>query len=93
MSALRCGDYAILKLLDLSPFEQRRTKSGLGWRFGTKKIGDTIVARLIASGRAQRVGDRIERLHPRSPAHPSPPAQICAASAEAGICAHLEAVP
>lgn len=55
MSALHGYDYAFLKLLELSPFEQRCG----GWRFGTKKIGDVIIARLIASRRAEIVDGRL----------------------------------
>ncbi len=51
------GNPYFLRLLKLSPFERR---SG-GWRFGTKRIADAVVARLIASGAARRDG---EFLHP-----------------------------
>lgn len=47
-----------LRLLEFSPFE--RAPRG-GWRFGTRRIGDSVVARLIASGRAEIRG---EQLHP-----------------------------
>lgn len=50
---LLTADYAMLRLLEFSPFERR----GDRWRFGTRTIGDTVVARLIASGRAEMVGD------------------------------------
>ena len=49
--------YTHLRLLKLSPFE--RAKRG-GWRFGTRRIGDGVVARLIASGRAEIVGGRLQ---------------------------------
>lgn len=32
-----------------------------GWRFGTAKIPDAIVERLLADGRATRAGDTIYR--------------------------------
>jgi hypothetical protein len=53
--------HTYLRLLELSPFERRRTKSnpGGGWRFGTKVIGDHIVERLVASGRARIEGDKV----------------------------------
>lgn len=46
-------DRNYLRLLELSPFERR---PGGGWRFGTKIIGDVIVDRLLASGRAEVSG-------------------------------------
>lgn len=48
-------DRAFLRLLKLSPFERR---SG-GWRFGTKRIADAVVGRLIASGAAVSDGERV----------------------------------
>lgn len=47
-----------LRLLELSPFEQ---VSDGRWRFGTRAISDKVVARLIASGRAEIVGGRLHR--------------------------------
>jgi len=49
------------RLIKLGPFDRR---SRGGWRFGTKTISDPIVARLIASGRARRDGDRIVKAEP-----------------------------
>ncbi|WBL75630.1 hypothetical protein I3J27_21595 [Bradyrhizobium xenonodulans] len=49
--------YAHLSLLKLSPFEQA-TRGG--WRFGTRRIRDSVVTRLIASGRAEIVGGRLQ---------------------------------
>lgn len=46
--------YKYLRLLELSPFEQRARG---GWRFGTKSIRDSVVDSLIASGRAASDGD------------------------------------
>lgn len=43
------SDYKYLTLLKLSPFE--RHPRG-GWRFGTRRIAESVVTRLIASGRA-----------------------------------------
>ncbi|WLB43048.1 hypothetical protein QIH93_21100 [Bradyrhizobium ottawaense] len=56
--------YTHLRLLKLSPFE-RATRGG--WRFGTRRIGDGVVARLIASGRAEIVSDQLQ-LKRRQPA-------------------------
>jgi hypothetical protein len=49
------GDQIFLKLLEFSPFEQRRGR----WWFGTRRIGETVVSRLIASGRAEVSGERL----------------------------------
>lgn len=46
----------ILRLLDIQPLERRARG---GWRFGTKAIGEPIVERLIASGRARIEQDRL----------------------------------
>jgi hypothetical protein len=53
--ALFSTDYAMLRLLKFSPFERR----GDRWRFGARTIGDSVVARLIASGRAELVGETV----------------------------------
>lgn len=45
-----------LRLLDIQPLERRARG---GWRFGTKTIGESTVAGLIASGRAEIRGDRL----------------------------------
>lgn len=50
------SDFRFLRLLQQSAFERR---SAGGWRFGTRRIADSVVERLIASGRARRDGDRI----------------------------------
>lgn len=49
---------AFLRLLQISPFQQR---SG-GWRFGCKRISDDVVARLVASGRARIDGLQLVRV-------------------------------
>lgn len=49
--------YTHLSLLKLSPFEQA-TRGG--WRFGTRRIRNSVVARLIASGRAEIVEGRLQ---------------------------------
>lgn len=49
----------LLRLLDIQPLERRARG---GWRFGTRRIGESVVAKLIASGRAEIRGDR---LHPK----------------------------
>jgi hypothetical protein len=48
-------DPVFLRLLKLAPFERRSR----GWRFGTKVIADHVVARLLASGRAESDGCRV----------------------------------
>ncbi|MEY9466327.1 hypothetical protein ABH973_006740 [Bradyrhizobium ottawaense] len=49
-------DPVVLRLLELSPFERA---PGGRWRFGTRAISGKAVDRLIASGRAEIVGDRL----------------------------------
>jgi len=49
-------DATFLRLLELSPFERHRRG---GWRFGTKRISDAVVARLVAGRRAEITGDRV----------------------------------
>lgn len=44
-----------VRLLEFSPFERRAR----GWRFGTKRIDDNIVANLVAAGRARIEADRL----------------------------------
>ncbi|MHC2578195.1 hypothetical protein ACVI1J_009715 [Bradyrhizobium diazoefficiens] len=56
MSAAFWSEYHVLRLLKLSPFE--RAPRG-GWRFGTRRISDCVADRLIASGRAEIVRDRL----------------------------------
>ncbi|TGN90891.1 hypothetical protein EOW77_0003390 [Bradyrhizobium yuanmingense] len=53
------NDPLILRLLEYSPFE--RFSDGR-WRFGTRAISGKVVARLIASGRAEIVGRRFLQL-------------------------------
>lgn len=43
------SDYKYLSLLKLSPFE--RHPRG-GWRFGTRRIADSVVERMVACRRA-----------------------------------------
>lgn len=50
-------DQFILRLLDTQPLERRARG---GWRFGTRRISDRVVARLIASGRAEVVGEKLQ---------------------------------
>jgi hypothetical protein len=50
------ADYAMLRLLKFSPFERH----GDRWRFGIRTISGSVVDRLIASGRAEMVGDRVQ---------------------------------
>lgn len=51
-----------LRLLRISPFQQR---SG-GWRFGTRRMADSVVERLIASGRARIEGEELKRVEPEA---------------------------
>lgn len=44
-----------VRLLRIAPFERRAG----GWRFGTKRIADAVVGRLIASGAAVSDGKRL----------------------------------
>lgn len=56
MSAAFWSDFHLIRLLKAYPFERRQRG---GWRFGTKRIGNDVVARLIASGRARIDGERV----------------------------------
>lgn len=47
-------DRVYLRLLQMGPFQRRD-----GWRFGTKRLGDHVVARLLLAGRATQAGDLI----------------------------------
>lgn len=47
-----------LTLLKLSPFERRA--GGGGRRFGMRRIADSVVDRLTASGRAVVDGDQVQ---------------------------------
>lgn len=47
-----------LRLLDVQPLERRARG---GWRFGTRRISDNVVASLIASGRAEIRGERLHK--------------------------------
>jgi len=48
MMILPPSDYKYLSLLKLSPFERHQRG---GWRFGTRRIAESVVTRLTASGR------------------------------------------
>jgi hypothetical protein len=50
------SDYKYLTLLKLSPFERHHRD---GWRFGTRRIADSVVERLTASGRAASDNARV----------------------------------
>ena len=54
--ALKQDDYRILRLLKFAPLERRRRG---GWRFGTRRIEDHVVDRLVEAGRARRDGDLV----------------------------------
>lgn len=49
-------DYYFVRLLKLSPFE--RAPRG-GWRFGPRRISDGVADRLVASGRAEIIGQQM----------------------------------
>lgn len=55
MTAPTAHDVLILRLLKMGQFERRAG----AWRFGTKKISDSVVDRLVASGNARRDADRV----------------------------------
>lgn len=44
-----------LRLLKFGAIERRRG----GWRFGTRRIADQVIARLLAQGRARTDGNRV----------------------------------
>lgn len=48
--------YLVLRLLKSQPLERRARG---GWRFGTMRISDATVNRLIASGRAEIRGEMV----------------------------------
>lgn len=60
-SFLLAGDHRFMLMLGQGQIQRRPN----GWRFGTRRIADRVVERLIASGRAQRDGDRV-RLAPEA---------------------------
>lgn len=53
--ALLQADIRILRLMKFAAIERR----GDRWRFGTRTIGDSVVARLVASGRAEIRGEQL----------------------------------
>jgi len=55
MSGLNIHDRRTLRLLQMGSFERRRG----GWRFGTYKIDNGVVDRLLAAGLIIRIEDRI----------------------------------
>ncbi len=50
--------FKYLRMLRLGPFEPRERG---GWRFGTRRIADIVVERLVANGRAE-IEDGLVRL-------------------------------
>lgn len=58
----------VLRLLNIQPLE-RRTRGG--WRFGTRRIGDSVVAKLIASGRAEIIAGQYLQLVPQETGEPA----------------------
>lgn len=53
-------DRNFFRLLEMSPFERRPG----GWRFGAKRISDSVVQRLLASGRVEIAGAHVRLKHP-----------------------------
>lgn len=52
------SQFKYLRMLELGPFERRACG---GWRFGTRRIADSVVDRLVANGRAE-IEDGLVRL-------------------------------
>jgi hypothetical protein len=50
------ADIRTLRLMQYAAIERR----GDRWRFGTRTIGDGVIARLVASGRAASDGHRLQ---------------------------------
>lgn len=63
MTALDARERKYLRLLKMGPFERRRG----GWRFGTNRIDDSVVDRLVEAGRAVLVEGRITLPRPVMP--------------------------
>jgi len=61
MKRLQRNHYIALALLEYCPFE--RHPRG-GWRFGARRITSEIADRLIAGGRAQIVGCKLQLVKP-----------------------------
>lgn len=55
MTAFNQYEHRTLLLLKLAPFQRRPG----GWRFGTKRIDEGVIERLVAKGRAGRDGERV----------------------------------
>lgn len=55
MKQLDAYERRYLRLLRMGAFERR----GGSWRFGTNRIDDAVVVRLVAAGRAVLLDDRI----------------------------------
>lgn len=55
MSRLKTADFYYLARLRLGTFDRGRD----GWRFGTCRLTEHIVDRLVAAGRAKIDGDRV----------------------------------
>lgn len=53
--ALLAGDHRFILLLGQGEIQRRPD----GWRFGTRRIADHVVERLISSGRAELHGNRV----------------------------------
>jgi hypothetical protein len=52
---IRQRDYRILRMLRMAPFVRRQN----GWRFGTKRIADSVIDRLVSAGRAVQDGNTV----------------------------------
>ena len=56
-------DSRYLRLLQMGPFQRRRG----GWRFGTNRLDDEVVQRLVDDGRVVRIGSLIMLARKESP--------------------------
>lgn len=56
MTPLPPNYYKYLTLLKRGAFERHHRS---GWRFGTRKISDSVVDRLVDAGRAEIRGERV----------------------------------
>jgi hypothetical protein len=59
--ALLAGDHRFILLLGQGEIQRRPD----GWRFGTRRIADHVVDRLIAAGAAVMDGDRVRGIGAR----------------------------
>jgi hypothetical protein len=60
MSAAFWSDGHVVGMMKFAPFQRSASR---GWRFGTRRIAEIVVGRLIASGRAKIEGERLITCH------------------------------